>query len=418
MSDIKNMSRREFIGTAGAVGLSIGLMNSGFPSIKPNYTPSELIRVGVIGTGSRGCRLIRSFVNTAKNVKITAVCDVLSAHLAAGKELSGASAKEYTDYKKLLEQKDLDCVIIATPPYLHAEMSIAAMDAGKDVFCEKTLAYSIEQCKAIVNKVKETKKIFQVGHQRRYNPVYTRTMEMIKEGVIGKVTTIRSQWHRNGNWRRPCPDPSLERMINWRMYREYSCGLMGELGSHQVDVANWVLGKRPIKVAGFGGINYWKDGRETYDNVHLVYEYPDGVRMLYSSITTNAHFGCSEQIMGDEGTIILTEQGGEFFKEEIARKAPEATAFGTDRTHELQKFILITGATIKPEDPSTQEAKKIAMEKVDPTSIQMLSFFECIRENKEPACNAEVGRDASVAIHMGIRAMRKSEIVYWEPSFT
>jgi len=91
------------------------------------------------------------------------------------------------------------------------------------------------------------------------------------------------------------------------MYREYSCGLMAELGSHQLDVANWVLGARPIKVAGFGGIDYWKDGRETYDNVHLVYEYPDGVRMLYSSIATNAHFGSSEQIMGDKGTVVLTE---------------------------------------------------------------------------------------------------------------
>ena len=102
----------------------------------------------------------------------------------------------------------------------------------------------------------------------------------------------------------------------------------------------------------------------------------------------------------------------------MARKAPEAAAFGTDITRALQKKILITGATIKPEDPSTQVAEKISTERVNPTGLQMLSFFECIRENKEPACNVEVGRDASVAIHMGNRAMRSGEIVYWEPSFT
>jgi len=100
------------------------------------------------------------------------------------------------------------------------------------------------------------------------------------------------------------------------------------------------------------------------------------------------------------------------------RKTPEFSAFGTYRTRELQKMILVAGATIRPEEPSTQETEIISTRKVNPTGLKMLSFFECIRENKEPACNVEVGRDASVAIHMGNRAMRNGEIVYGEPNFT
>jgi len=419
MSGNKKISRRKFIGSAAVAGASVSLAKPGFPSLKPKYTPSELIRIGMIGPGSRGCSLLRSFVGKEKNVIVTAVCDNIPSHLAAGKELSGPQAKEYTDYRKLLEQKDIDCVIIATPPYLHSVMSVDALDTGRHVFCEKTLAYNIKQCKDIVKKVKETKLKFQVGMQRRYSAHYLKAMEMIKDGTIGRVTTIRAQWHRNGDWRRPVPDPSLERQINWRMYREYSVGLMAELGTHQLDVANWATGLRPYRVAGFGGINYWVDGRETFDNVHLVYEYPGGIRMLYSSITTNAHFGCSEQIMGDKGTLILTENGGEYFAEEKARKSLEFQAYGGNVSEELQKKILVTGATVKPEDPSLLKSEKFGGAGLSgATGYQFTSFFECIREDKEPFCSAEVGRDASVAIHMGLAAMRREDVVYWEPSYT
>ena len=419
MSDGKKISRRRFINSAVAAGATFGLAAKGFPSIKPKYTPSELINVGIIGPGSRGCSLLRGFVGKAKNVQVTAVCDDLPSHLVAGKEIAGSQAKGYTDYMKMLEQKDLDCVIIATPPYLHSVMSVDALDSGKHVFCEKTLAYSIKQNKDIVEKVKETKLKFQVGMQRRSNPAYLTAMKMIKDGAIGKVTTIRAQWHRNGSWRRPLPDPKLERKINWRMYREYSVGLMGELATHQLDVVNWATGSRPYKVAGFGGIDYWKDGRETFDNVHLLYEYPGGVRVLYSSITTNAHYGCSEQIMGDKGTIELTEsEGGKYFAEEVARKSTEFAAYQGNITEALQKKILVTGATVKPEDPSLQKAQEIEASSTNPTALQLFSFFDCIREDKEPFCNVEVGRDASVAALMGLKAMRSSDVIYWEPSFT
>ena len=423
MSEHKEISRRKFIGSAVAIGATVGLANYNSIYARTNNTPSDLIRVGVVGTGSRGCALIRMIMSEMGNIKITSVCDDLQVNLDAGKELAGKEAKAYSDYKKMLDNGNLDCVFIATPPHLHADVSISALDAGLNVYCEKTLAFSIEQCKEVVKKVKETRKIFQIGQQRHYHPSYVKAVEMIHSGSIGRVTTIRAQWYRNGDWRRPVTDPKLERRINWRMYREYSAGLMAELGTHQLDIANWILKSRPIKVTGFGGIDYWKDGRETYDNAHLIYEYPNGVKVHYSAITTNAHYGASEQIMGDEGTMELTMNGAMFYKEESARKAPEKTAFGTDRTNELQKKILVTGATIKAEDPSHQKAEKIGGEiqakddmvgtELD-TKFAIIDFFDCIRQKREPIANVEVARDACVAIHMGNLAMEKNKTIFWE----
>ena len=163
------------------------------------------------------------------------------------------------------------------------------------------------------------KQVLQVGLQRRSSVLYQVAMEMIRKGALGKVMTVRAQWDRNSNWRRPVPDPKYERLLNWRMYKEYSGGMMAELASHQIDVANWAIGAEPRSVIATGGIDYWKDGRETCDNVHAVYEYPGGQKMIWSGVMSNAHFDFSEQIMGDQGTLIITLGKGLYFREPMAK---------------------------------------------------------------------------------------------------
>ena len=111
-------------------------------------------------------------------------------------------------------------------------------------------------------------------------------IEFIRAGQLGNITQIRAYWHRNNDWRRTVPSPELEKKINWRLYKEFSCGLMTELASHQIQVANWALGEFPDKIMGAGSINYWKDGREVHDNVNLVYTYPGGTQLIYDSCTT------------------------------------------------------------------------------------------------------------------------------------
>ena len=140
----------------------------------------------------------------------------------------------------MLDDPEVDAVVIATPLSMHYDMAKAALDAGKHIYQEKTMTYQIREALHLVKLVDEHKdQIFQVGHQYRYLPLYFKVAEMIRGGSIGDVTNVYVQWNRNADWRRPVPDPQYERLINWRMYREYSSGLTAELHSHQIDFINW-----------------------------------------------------------------------------------------------------------------------------------------------------------------------------------
>ena len=312
MSETKaKLSRRDFLeATAlGAAGLMLGSSSVPASALGAN----DRVNAGVIGAGSQGSSLIRSLA-TVPNSKITAMCDIFEPNLSKGANLAASQPKTFIDYRKVIESKDVDAVVIATPLHMHYEIALAALDAGKHVFVEKTMMYSMKQCEQIVLATRaHPSQIFQVGHQHRFDPVIHKVVDMSKDGAIGKITHIRCMWHRNGDWRRPVPkvnfDPSpwgypdLEHLINWRMYKRYSGGLMCELGSHMIEICNLILGATPAAVTGMGGIDYWKDGRETFDNVVAVYNYPAGQKVTFSSTTTNAHDGEHIVIMGTEGTI-------------------------------------------------------------------------------------------------------------------
>ena len=264
-------------------------------------SPADRVRIGIIGVGTRGNLHISHLLRTP-GVEIAALCDDYEPHLQAGlARVKGA--KGFADYRQMLDMPGLDGVLIASPLYLHARMCLDAFSAGKHVFCEKSLAYTIEECQAIANAHRGSKKVFQIGHQRMFSPVFLRALELVRNGEIGQITQIRAYWHRNGNWRNAVPDPSLEHRLNWRLYRAYSCGLMTELASHHMQVANWFLGTHPVSCAGYGSINYWKDGREVYDNVNVVYRYADNTHVVYDSLISNRFYGLEIQIMGPKGTI-------------------------------------------------------------------------------------------------------------------
>ena len=178
-----------------------------------------------------------------------------------------------------------------------------------NIYCEKTMVKGDNQTIELLKKVKNKhNKIFQTGHQYHSSRLYSYIVDMIQAGEIGKVSSIQAQWNRNGNWRRPVANSKYERQINWRMYREYSYGLTAELSSHQIDFSNWLLKSSPHKVAGFGGIDFWKDGRETYDNIHLVYSYPNGVKASFTCLTSNAKDDYQIKVMGENATILIDHQ--------------------------------------------------------------------------------------------------------------
>ena len=269
-------TRRELLGlsTAAAGAWATSAWKSAIAADGP-----EQVRTAVIGTGGRGSDLIRS-LTTIEGCELVALADDYPPHLEKASKFAGPQAKLYSDYRKLLEEVKPAAVVVAVPLYLHYQVAGDAIAAGVDVFCEKTMCYTVDEAQKLADQVAAAKRVFQVGLQRRANPIYQQAAAMVQAGVLGQITAVKAQWHRNNNWRRPIPVAKgdadwsrLERKLNWRLYRDYSGGLMTELGSHQLDVVNWMFGDIPRKVTATGGVDYWRDGREVCDNVFCIYEY-------------------------------------------------------------------------------------------------------------------------------------------------
>ncbi len=301
-------SLRQFIKDLGYVSGGAALLATtpwlqSFTPDKAKEIKKEKARIGFIGTGSRGMYNMHA-VLSLPHAEIVALCDIYPPNL---KEASGLcpNTKTYTDYRKLLESPDIDGVIISTPLYLHAPMTLAALDAGKHVYCEKAMALNMEECKAVYDTYQKTDKVLYFCVQRMFDKKYIKGMQMIHSGLIGDIVGERCYWFRNHDWRRPVPSPELERQINWRLYRDYSAGLMTELASHQLEVCCWAMQMVPESVVGTGDIVYWKDGREVYDSVNLVYQYSNGVKINYESLISNKFNGMEDQILGNKGTMNL-----------------------------------------------------------------------------------------------------------------
>ena len=304
MSD--KISRKDFLS-------SLGLLAAGatmFPWLK-GCTPERhkeavggKARLAIVGTGSRGRFHLANMLED-ELVQVVALCDDYKPHLEKAAEMC-PSAKLYSDYRALLDDSQIDGVIICTPLSMHVPMTLAAFDAGKHVFCEKALAWSPEELLEMYRAWKASGRILMVGQQRLYDPKYVKAMELVRGGAIGQVVGVRNYWYRNNDWRRPVDDPAEERRINWRLYNATSRGLMTELACHQLQNGSWAMNDlRPAFVNGSGSLMFWKDGREVFDNVATVYQYPNGVNMTFESIISNKHFGMGEQILGSEGTIDL-----------------------------------------------------------------------------------------------------------------
>ena len=401
---LNTISRRRFL-SAGALAFS-GIATGHLPDFNSNKTGNEELRIGLIGSGSRGTGLA-SLIKEMKQLRLTACCDIIPEHLQNGLNFAAKGAKGYTDYRNLLEDKNIDAVIIATPLFLHYPMAVAALQAGKHVYLEKSLSYDIPQAIDLVKKVRESKRVFQIGYQYRYYSLYHKVKEVIDRNWLGRITHFECQYNRNSNWRNPVSDPKMERAINWRMYREYCGGPLSELCAHQIDMVNYLLDAHPLKVTGMGGINYWKDGRDTYDNIRTIYEYPNGIKSACTSVLSNAYNGYSIRILGDKVTVEIQREKAFIYAESTENK--RGTVDG------------VTGATIEATTqgkPVEIIFKKPSEQDIEPTTFALQNFVQCINDNKKPASNVETARDTSIAIHMGNAAADTQTLQIWKPEYS
>lgn len=317
--------RREFIKhlgyvTGGAALLSAAPWLSSCTPQKLKEISGEKARIALIGTGSRGQYHIHN-LKLIPHAQIVALCDTYDVNLKAAAALC-PEAKLYSDYRKLLEDKEIDGVIISTPLGSHARITLDSLSAGKHVFCEKAMARTLDECKAIYEAYQNSDRVLYFCMQRMFDEKYIRAMQLIKEGLIGDIVGMRCHWFRNADWRRPVPSPELEKQINWRLYKEYSGGLMTELACHQIEVCNLAIGCIPQTISGMGDIVYWKDGREVFDSVNVIYRYSDGRKINYESLISNKFNGMEDQILGHKGTMELAK-GVYYLEEDNSRSGIE-----------------------------------------------------------------------------------------------
>lgn len=347
-----SLSRRDFVVRSSLLGA--GLF-TGIPRIfgaagaAPAVAPSEEINVALVGLGAEGRILMESMLNIP-GLRFRAICDIWKYSQTYGQnKLKRARPDQpinvYSDIHEMLAQeKDLDAAVIATPDFWHSPHTVACLDAGLNVYCEKMMSNTVEGARAMVQAMQRSGKLLQIGHQRRSNPRYRFVYDQLirKHGIIGKLTGITGQWNRavSDDLRWPkaytISDDILQKygykdmhqFRNWRWYTELSGGMISDLGAHQIDIFNWFTQKRPYSVMAVGGVDYYKN-HEHYDNVMTLYEYDMGgynARAFYQvQTTTSSGGGFFETFMGDEGTVVISEQPAhtKIFREDRVSTLPE-----------------------------------------------------------------------------------------------
>ncbi len=400
------MNRRELLSGASAAWLAAGL-GGGLPALAEDAPHAEELRIGVIGPGSRGQELIRQLLHV-RGVRIAAVCDVYPPRFSEVNKLTANTVPATTDYRELLARTDLDAVVVASPLAHHREHVLASLQRGLPVYGEKALGFTPEECSSLYEAARQSGRIFQIGHQYRYAPWVRGAVEAVKAGKIGEPTHVYAYWHRNNNWRRrvPSPDPDgkLEHLINWRLYRETSGGLVTELGSHQIDIANWIFNAMPERVAGMTSIVRYRDGRTVGDNVQAVFSYPGGRRLMFSALSDNAKAGNELWIYGTEGSVAITIEDATFYYEPKAHPHPVA------KGEEVVKHGLTTGASYSTagEMPyrGPGEPLKVPVTE-DPTLTAVRAFVNCVRTRQQPLADARIGYASGVAAAIANRALNE-----------
>jgi len=411
------ITRRSFV--AAAAGAPAALQAQG---------ANEKVRVGWIGVGIRGYSLLGTLMEVAPaDSHVQAVCDSFTGHLARGKDkiqtIQKTSPDTYDDYRRMLDDKSIDAVFIMTPEHLHRDMVIAALEAGKHVYCEKPLTHTIEEGHDILKAVQRTGKKLQVGTQRRSSLLYKKAKEIYDSGVLGKVTFVRAFWYRNSNpaepqWRYAIPPDaaesnadfskflgraskrpfSLPRYFQWRLYWDYSGGISTDLLVHQTDASHLVLGAHaPKSVVASGGSYYWdpldKEPREVPDTMSAAFEYPNGFQINYSCMFANQRYGYGEQFFGSEATMeVMNLQDLHVYNESYGKQTPERITSRPEIHHNAAKDF----------------------GQVNPTGDHIKNFIEAVKYNKPLNCDAQLGHEAAVTGHLATMAFRREKKILWD----
>ncbi len=321
---LSDLNRRDFIKGGsmttlmmmmGGLELRAAEQPAGTAAPTQYKTTTEPLNCAVIGCGAWGREVLMTLAKLP-NAPVVAICDTYEPFLKRVKDLA-PKAQAFKDYKEVLAKKEVEGVLIATPSPQHREIVLAALAAGKHVYCEAPLATNVADARAIAETARKSFKLnFQPGLQTRASSAHHFLLSFIRTGAMGKNLKGHAQWQKKQSWRRTSPNPEREKEMNWRLFNASSNGLVGELGIHQVDLANWVFSTLPVSVTGVGALQQWdKDGREVPDTVQVLFEYPEKVYYTYEACLTSSFDNEKNMFYGTNATLMVRDNRAWMFKE-------------------------------------------------------------------------------------------------------
>ena len=363
---------------------------------------NDKINMGLIGAGGRGMGVIETFSQT-KQVNITSICDVYADHVDAGQSKYPGS-KGFKDHRKLLEEKGVDAVLIATPDHWHSRVAINALNAGKDVYVEKPLTLKIEEGPPIVKAARVNNRVCQVGMQQRSGQIYLQAKaEYLDTKKLGKITMARTWWHGNGYHLRKAPaklqtlpsnldwaqflgpvkwrDWDPQQYWNFRAYLDFGGGQVTDLFTHWIDVVHMFMGQdNPISAQAAGGVYYYKDGRTAPDTINVLLEYPQDWTATFEATLAPGLRGAAIEFVGTEGRLNITRSRFEYYSKD------------NDTT-----------------------PKAVVKSPRDQTIDHVENFLDCCRTRKRPNGDVQIGHRSAMASHLGNIAYVQKRRLRFDP---
>ncbi len=463
----------------------LGLDDIPAPTKISNAGKGDLIRIGVIGFGNRAVNLAKGLgfmhpdnikagrkngslddwlAQENLNVAITGVCDVFDLHAenglaiakneaqTGGAKPSGLPVKRYRTYQELLQDDSIDAVVIATPDHHHSRITVDAVEAGKHVYCEKSICVTEDELYRVYDVVKNSGRVFQLGHQITQNVVFQQAKEVIKKDILGKITLIETTTNRNtasGAWIRHLdangnPKPgslktidwaqwlgdrpkvpfTIDRYYNWTKFFAYDTGMLGQLFSHEYDAVNQLLRIGiPKSVVASGGIYYWKDNREIPDLLQAVFEYPErDLTLLYSASLANSRqrgrvFMGHDASMELGGSLSITADfDSTRYKKKIEEGVIDTNSPMITVSPGSGKIDAVTSATEKYYASRGLTSTMINGRRVDVTHLHLREWINCIRNGGETSANIERAFEEGATIMMANKSYREKRRVEWDPA--
>lgn len=402
-----SLARREFL-AAGMAAASLFSVES-----VRGFQANDTLNVACLGTGGRAQRILMTRLAQIPGVRIAAVCDVWDANLAAGAKLADAGAvREDTDFRRLLDRSDIDAVVIGAPDHWHVPMTIAACEAGKDVYVEKPLTHDLSEGDAVVAAQNRHQRVVQVGTQQRNMPHLKEAREILQSGVLGRIHKIHLSWNRNtARWQRTkygidpgsvrwnqflgsAPDQPFDeyRMRNWRWFWDFGGGIFTDLMVHWIDTAYWMLDMDNPATAVSIGDHFAAEGLwETPDTVQTLLRYPDQKLQAYFEGTFVNHqnraalsfLGTDANLYCDRGRYELSPERGKDVR-------PRSRIDGKRDIRGLDFY-----------------------EEVDGALYHLSEWVDCVRTRRKPSCPAEEGVRSAAAAHLANLSYRQGKVARW-----